>query len=287
MNLKLNPFSLFTLNHKKTQPKNLPFFVFVQSSFCFTVSSNIFPFFFHHFFSSITFSFHLFVHLFLIFSPFSFLSFLHSFFISPSQCFSFFFLYLMCFLNCFSPSPFLCIFFCFTSFFPSLLLFLISFFFSYFFFTFFFIISVSFFARKNSKISVVNFAWWNYVFVFWTLPSSVFHLLFFPPCVVLIPCLFHVSLIISVSWHYFSWFSFINLLFGSQKKKLSFCFWTKVSKISLILFLSLFLKKKTLFLSFIIFAFEFVFWCMIFKNMFCYFSLFSHSFLKNIWVLLS
>ena len=43
--------------------------------------------------------------------------------------------------------------------------------------------------------------------------SCVFHL-----CVVLIPCLFHVLLIISASWYYFSWFSFINLLFGTLKQ---------------------------------------------------------------------
>ena len=67
---------------------------------------------------------------------------------------------------------------------------------------------------------------------------------FFPLRVVLMPCLFHVLLIISVSWNYFSRFSFINLLFGSLKKNCRFVFKTKVSKNITDSFLSFFLKKK-------------------------------------------
>ena len=128
--------------------------------------------------------------------------------------------------------------------------------------------------RKKSKISVVNFSTWNHVFVFWTLPSSVFHIsCFFSPCVVLIPCLFHVLLIISVSWNYFSWFSFINLLFGSLKNNLSFCFWTKVSK--KYHWYSFYHFEKTLvFLSFI----NFCFWICSFmhdiQKSFCFFLCF-------------
>ena len=126
------------------------------------------------------------------------------------------------------------------------------------------------FCPKKSKISVVNFSWWNSVFVFWTLPSSVFHLLFFPPCVVLIPYLFHVLLIISASWHYYSWFSSINLLFGSLKKISRFVFDQKFQKISLILFLTYFWKKKKRF-----------YWV----SSFCAFYFFMHDLQKHVAIL--
>ena len=104
--------------------------------------------------------------------------------------------------------------------------------------------------------------------------------MFFPHCVVLIPCLFHLLLVLSVSWYSFSWCSCINLLFGSRKKNgrfvvgqklqkniidysLTLGCWTKVAK-----------KKKKLFEKYNCFSWflnhfccGFVFSCMIFKNM--------------------
>ena len=231
--------SLSSLKTTKNSAKKSSCFVSVPSLFLFHLFSfNIFPYFLSSLFSLFTFSFHPFVHPFLLFSPFSFLS---------------LFLHLMFPCSFFSPSPFLCIFFLFDLTFLLSLLFLISFFFSHFFFTMFFFISVSVFDPKISKISVVNFSWWNSVFVFWTLPSSVFHLLFFHLCVVLIPCLFNVLLIMSASWHYYSGFSSINFLFGPLKKKCRFVFGQRFQKISLILFLSFF--KLLFFLSFINFCF--------------------------------
>ena len=188
-NVFKNPF-LPSWKTTKNSVKKPSFFLF-SPFFCFVFVFQRVPCFFHHFvLCSLTFSFHLFVHLFLIFSPFSFLFsilsfsisvFLLRFFFSVSHL-SFFFFSIAVFVNLLFVLPH----------FSSLsLLFLISLF-SYFFFTFFFFISVPVFFARNSKFSVVNFSRWNYVFVFWTLPSSVFHLLFFPslrrPHSLFVPC---------------------------------------------------------------------------------------------------
>ena len=66
-------------------------------------------------------------------------------------------------------------------------------------------------------------------------------------------------LVLSNSWHSFSWFSSINLLFRVSYKKISFCCWTEVAKNSSF-------WKKLVFLDFYHFCFWFVFSCMIFKN---------------------
>ena len=246
---------------KKLRQKNFIFLFLFRPFFCFTFSLNIF---FYHFFLCSLFT-----------SLFDFLSFFFSFFTSPSHVSLFFF---------FSIAIFVYLLFVWPQF--SSLSFVLDLIFLFILLLYlFFSSSAYFFARKSSKISVVNFSTWNHVIVFWILPSSVFHLFFFPPWVVRIPCLFHVLLIVSASWQYYSWFSFITLLFGSLKNKLSFCFWTKVSKNIID---TLFIILQTLvFLEFHQFLLLNLFSHAWYSKTFCYFSLFSHSFLKNIWVLLS
>ena len=104
--------------------------------------------------------------------------------------------FISCFLIFFLHRRFCVFSYCLHSFFS--LLFLISFLFSCFLYQFFFI-SVSDFFAKNIHFSRF------YVCLFGTLPLSVVNLLFFLPCVVLLPCAFHV----------FFWFVafFWNLLF--------------------------------------------------------------------------
>ena len=78
----------------------------------------------------------------------------------------------------------------------------------------------------SSSPVVIFFFEWNYVFLFSLLPSLLrcfISCFFFTPGVVLFPCLFHVVLFVRASWHHFSWFSFINLLFWVSKK-MAFCF---------------------------------------------------------------
>ena len=113
---------------------------------------------------------------------------------------------------------------------------------------FFFSSSAYFFARKKSKISVVNFSRWNCVFVFWTLPSSVFHLLFFPslrrPHSLFVPfftdswCLLSLLLVFSFPT-FFSFFSLpcFSFVVSSPFVCLSLCLFT----LSLLCCLCLFL----------------------------------------------
>ena len=125
---------------------------------------------------------------------------------------------------------------------------------------------------------MVNFSTWNHVFVFWTLPSSVFHLLFFSslsrPHSLFVPCCtdnkrfltllfliffyqpsFWVSkkqivvLLLDKSFKKYHWYSFYHL-------KIFFCFSWLSS----------------------IFAFEFVFSRMIFKNILLFFFVFTFFF---------
>ena len=205
----------------------------------------------------------------------------HSFFTSPSPCFSFFFfLYLIFPYLFFLHRRFCESSFCFTSFLFSLSFVLdLIFLFILLLYLFFEHLRIFFLPEKNSKISVVNLIFLHEIMSLFFEPSLLrcFISCFFPPWVVLIPCLFHVVLIISASWHYFSWFSFINLLFGSLKNKLSFCCWTKVSKNIID---TLFIIKKKICFSWLssIFAFEFVFSRMIFKNILLFFFVFTFFF---------
>ena len=225
----------------KNQPRNLHFLLLFRPFFVSFSSSNIFPFFFHHFFLCSLFPF------IFLFISFSFLTFF--------------------FLLSLSHVSFLCIFFCFTSFFFSL-------FCSW---SFFHTSSLPFFSsspylffwtEKNQKILWSIFRDENLSLFFEPFLLRCFISCSFPPCVILIPCLFHVLLIISASWYYFSWFYSINLLLGLWEKIVVLFLDKSFKKISLIFSLSLFLKKKkkrfwvSPFLLFL-----FVFSCMIFKNM--------------------
>ena len=109
---------------------------------------------------------------------------------------------------------------------------------------------------------------------------------FFPPCVVLIPCLFHILLIISASWYYFSWFSSINLLLGLLEKIVVLFLDKSFKKYHWFSFCDYF-WKKTLLLSFTIFAFLNLFFQTWSSKTCCYSPLFSNSFLKNILAILS
>ena len=219
----------------KFSPKSLVF-VFVPSLFCFTFFFfQHFPCFFRHFVLCSLFPLHLFVHLFLLFSPF-FFSLISPFFLyfSISVFLSRFFSVSRVSLTFFLHRRFCVSSFCFTLFFFSIFCSWSHFAFHTSSLPFFHHLRIYFFNPKNSKNSVVNFSRWIYVCFlnppFFGVSSLVF------PCVVLIPCLFHVLLIISASWHYFSWFSSINLLFGSLQKKCRFVFEQRFQKISLILF---------------------------------------------------
>ena len=218
----------------KILPKHLHFLFLFRPFFVSLVYFQHFSWFSIITFSLFTFSFHPFVHPFLLFSPFSFLSFLHSFFVSLSQCFSFFFFCISCFLIFFLHRRCCVSTFCFNSLFFSL-------FCSWCHFSFhtsslpcFSSSPYLFFLSKIFKNFCGQFFLMKFCLCF--LNPPFFEVSFFPPCVVLIPCLFHVLLIISVSWYYFSWFSFINLLFGSLKINCRFVFGQKFQKISLILF---------------------------------------------------
>ena len=261
-------------NHKKTQTKHLHFLFLFRPFFCFTFSSNIFPF------SFITFSFIiLFISfwcsLLFLFSLFSILSLLLHFrvsaFFSVSHVSWSFFLH-----RRFCESSF-----CFTSFFFSLFC------------------SWSHFSFHTSSLPFfphlrIFFCWKKIQKYLWSIflheimslffePSLLrcFISCFFPPCVDLIPCLFHVLLIISASWHYFSWFSSINLLFGSLKNNCRFVVGQKFQKISLILFLSL--KKLLFFLSFINFCFWICFFMHDLQKHFAIFLCFHILFWKISW----
>ena len=237
---------LFSLHFKaqKNRQKNLHF-LFLFSPFLFHFFSfNIFPiFFFHHCCLCSLFPF-----IFLFISTCSSLLYLFSLFSLPS-----FLLYLSVSLShplylmfpYFFHRRFCVSFFGLTHFFFSLLI-LISLF-SYFFFTFLFVSSSPslFFLQKNQKflwsiftdeiVLFLNppfFGVWSLVFPSLRRPLSLICSMFL--------------LILSVSWHYCSWFSFINLLFGSLRK-IVVLFWTKIfKKISLILFKNWFFVEQTL-----------------------------------------
>ena len=248
--------SLFS--HEKNQPRNLHFcFCSVPFLFHFFFFQHFSFFFYHHFFFD-HFSFDPFVHTFLLFYPFSLLSFLHSSFISLSQCFSFsFFLYLM-FTHLFSPSPLLRILFLFQ------LIFLLSL--SYDLDVFVFLLLLKFvssspslfaFLKKSSKFSVVNFLKTRLCLCFSNPPvirvkSRVFFLLASSFSLVCSSFLLLRFFIVTFLDHrYFSWFSFINLLFGPLKNRFEvrtyhssfnvFFFFWKI----LYLFVSVHPKKKT------------------------------------------
>ena len=219
---RLSFFSLQFLIKKNQLPKISPFF-FCSVLFCFIIFA---PFFLSSLSSLFTFSFH-FLFISFCFSPLLLFSLVSVLSFSLSQCFFFFpfsCLFLSFFHRRFCPPSF-----CVNSLF-SFLLFLISLIFSYFFLTLFSSTPHLFFLpTKIPKFSVVNF-WDEIVFFFKNLPSSVFNLLLFPPCVVLIPCLFHV---------FFWFFAFLDVAFLDFLvstfilglfKKLSLCFWREYFK---------------------------------------------------------
>ena len=203
--------SLFASKPQKKSDKTLHF-CFWSVTFCF-IFFNIFLFSLPSLLSLFTFPFHLFVHLFL----------LSSLFLSPLFSILSFFC-ISCFLICFfSIAVFAYPHFVLTHF--SSVSFVLDLILLFFLLLLFFFISVSVLLPKQiQKKSVVNFFWRrNRVFDFWTLFSSVFGLVFFSS-------LRRPLLVFRVSWYSFSWFSCVNLLFGSGTKKLSFCCWTEVAK---------------------------------------------------------
>ena len=170
---------LFSLYFKpqKIQPKSLHFLFLFSPFFVSLFLSTFFPssfitFFFVYFFLS-SFCSSLFDFLSFFFNLFSILS----FFLHLSASLSLFFLYLM--------FPHL---FFFIADFVNLLLFYFIVLFSFCSWShfsfhttlpFFSSSPYLFFCPKKIKNLCVNFSRWTYFFVFWTLPSSVFHLLFF------------------------------------------------------------------------------------------------------------
>ena len=269
----LNPFLSSRQSIKKQQKTFILCFCSVPLLFHL---KNIFPIFsfitvvFVHFFISY-FCSSLFASLTFFFSLFYILA-----FFSLSQCFSFSHLCTSWFLISFSPAPFLCIFFWTNSFF--LLSFDLDLFVFILLLHFFFVSSspsLFFLLKKNS---VVNFYRWNCLFLnhpFFGVWSLVFSSLRRP--LSLICSMF--LLILSVSWHYCSWFSFINLLFGSLRK-IVVLFWTKNSKKYHWFFIKndFLLNKPLFFLILTNFCYKLVF--------FSFFAIFSMS-LKNILCLLS
>ena len=268
MKFLVDPFSLhFFLTKKISTQKNIFRCFSVCFWFTFFLSSVFKLFFFHPFYLSSPFPFiFLFISccfsLLYLFSPFR-----HSSFTSLSPCFSFSFFSISSFLIFFLHRRFNVSSFCFNSFLfslfcswshlfwlPSSLL--------------FFHLRICLCPQKNSVIIFRDEIQSSFFF-----PSllrcliSCFSFLFASSC---FPCLFHVFLIFRVSWCYFSWYSFNNLLYGSLKKKWSFCFW-KV--------------PKNIFGSTPCFSFS---CCQLFPNIFScviqkeHFSMFPISLLKNI-----
>ena len=233
--------SLFTLNHKRNSAKKA--FIFC---FCFTFSFNMF---------TVSFINVVFVHFLhspfcsslLLFSPFFFALF------SP-----FFFFCISCFLIFFSIAVFVYLLFVVPQF--SSLSFVLDLFCILLLYLFSHHLRI-FFARKNSKISVVNFR------------DEIMSLFFEPSllrCLVSCFFLFASSSFLVCSMIYwllaFLEITFINLLLGSLQKKI-------IHSLSII-----FLKKRFYWVS-SFFAFKCVFPCMIFK-LFLPFSAFSISFWK-------
>ena len=232
----VDPFALHIFYHKKISTQKKHFFVVFQSVF-------------------------------FVSHPFSFIIF-HSFFFHPfylSSLFPFIFLFISCcfsLLYLFSPFSILSLFHYLRVSLSLISLSQVSL--SFFSIAFFFHLR-NCLCTKKSIISVLIFHDEIQSLLFFTLPSSVFNLLFFfPPCVVLfsffVQCFF---LIYRVSWCYFSWFSFINLLVGVSSKNCRFVFekFQKISSIQLLIFLCLVVncsrtffhawsKKKNTFLCF-------------------------------------
>ena len=264
----LNPFLSSRQSKKKTTKTFI--FCFCSVPLLFHLKKHFSHFSLSSLLSLFTFSFHFFVHLFLLLSPFSYLSLLHSCFFS---------LYLSVSLSHTSvPHVSLSLFlqrrfgvssFCFNSFFFSLFWSWSLCFHTSSLLVFFFI-SVSVFSSKKSKFSVVNFYKWNCLFLnppFFGVWSLVFSSLRRPLSLI---C-FMFLLILSVSWHYCSWFSFINLLFGSLRK-IVVLFWTKNSKNIIDSFKKWFFVEQTLvFLDFDKFLLQISFHV-------CFFAIFSMSF---------
>ena len=232
-------FSLFTFFSRKNQPRNL-YFLFLFSPFSVSLLLSTFflifyhHFFFHHFFLP----FYLFIPFcfspLFLFSPFSILS----LFLYLSVSLSLFFLSLMFTHLFFSiavvayPLFVLTHFSSVSLFWSWSLCFLAS---SH----FFFFISVSVFFQKKSNFSVVNFLKTKLCLYFLNPPvicvkSRVFsslrrHFSLFVLCFLLL----RFFIVTFLDHRYFSWFSFINLLFGPLKKN-SFCFVGKFKHIILL-----------------------------------------------------
>ena len=139
-------------------------------------------------------------------------------------------------LSFFSIAVFASFLFVLTRVFLFSLLFLISFFFSCFFTNFSSSLHLILVAKNIHFFMNLCLSFWNPAFICGE--SLVFFLLVF--------------LICCVSWYYFSWFSFINLLFLGLFKncRLVFFFFWKITKISLILPFLVFKKKTPCFSSF-------------------------------------
>ena len=206
MKFLVDPFSLHFFLTKKSTQKN----IFRCFSVCFLIDLFSFiifhAFFFHQFYLSSLFSFHLFVHLLLLFSPLSFLSFSTFFLYFTISVFLFLFFSLsQVSLSFFSIAVLTFLLFVLTHFsFLSFVLDLICFDFLLL-YSFFFHLRICLCPQKKL---CDHFSRRNSVFLFF-LPSllrcliSCFSFLFASSC---FPCLFHVFLIFRVSWCYFSWF---------------------------------------------------------------------------------
>ena len=254
-------------NHKRNSAIKPAFFVFVQSLFCFTLFLSTFSF--------ITFFLVHFLHLFLIFSLFSILSLFLHLRVSPS---------LFSPAHDFSSISFIAVvaypLFISTNFSSlSFVLDLIFLFILLLYLFFFFIISVSFFCPKK----IQKFLWSIFLHEIMSL--------FFEPSLLqcFISCFFSSmsrphSLFVPCFTDYQRLLTVLFLIFFYQpsfwvSKKFSFCFWTKVSK--KYHWYSFYHFKNYCF-SWVssCFAFEFVFSCMIFKNILLFFFVFTFFFEK-------
>ena len=234
----VNPFFSLHIFLTKKSAQTPSFFVSAQSLCCFTFAFNIFPYFLSSLFlSSFFLPFYLFIPFcfspLFLFSPFSILYF------SISVFLFLFFLYLMFTHFFFSiavvayPLFVLTHFSSVSLFWSWSLCFLAS---SHFFFLHH---RLCFFSKKN-QIFLWSIFWRrNSVFIFWTLPLSVLNLVCFSSLrrhfslFVLCFLLLRFFIVTFLDHRYFSWFSFINLLFGPLKKN-SFCFVGKFKHIILL-----------------------------------------------------
>ena len=220
----LNPFLSSLQSTEKQTKKKTSFFVFVQPLCCFTF-----------FFQKKHFSHFLHFHRCCLCSLFPFIFLFISFCCSPLFLFS-----LFSFPSFFSISVFLFLLFLQShvslSFFPSpfcVSSFGLTHFTSLFcswshssFLPYFFFVSVSF---LSCQTKYKNFSFFFRRSFFWTIPFSVFNLVFF----LIASSLFLVCSMfwgfLSGSWYYFSWFSFYLSSFRVSSKNCR-CFWTQLSK---------------------------------------------------------